>query len=267
MLRRLHDYEQLTVHATNGELGSIDDFLFDDGRWTVRYLVVGTGSLFGRRVAISPIAAAEPDWNARRLVLRLSRDRIREGPDLLTGPEVPRTREEEYATYYGYPAYWGGPGLWAWAGSPGALASTPPPEYPVPPGGEDPKTIAQHQYQLRSAANLRGAHLQASDGEIGHVDDLLIDVDSWKAPYLLIDTSNWPGGKSVLVPTAAVTTVNWATPRVHIDLPRARIKEAPVPDLNLPLDHATETALATYYGRDAGSDSASQVRGASRGSR
>ena len=58
MLHRLHDYEQLTAHATNGELGSVDDFLFDDARWTIRYVVVSTVSLFGRRVAISPFAAA-----------------------------------------------------------------------------------------------------------------------------------------------------------------------------------------------------------------
>jgi hypothetical protein len=263
MLHRLHDYEQFTVHATNGELGSVDDFLFDDARWTVRYLVVGTGSLFGRRVAISPIAVVEPDWKAKRLAIRLSMERIREGPDLLTATDIPRTREEEYATYYGYPAYWGGPALWAWAGAPGALAGTPPAEYMVPGGTEDPKTLAQHQYQLRSVADLRGAHLHAADGEIGHVDDLLIDAESWNAPYLLIDTSNWIGGKRVLVPTAAITGVGWATHTVHIDLPKVRIQEAPVPDLDGPLDHAAETALAAYYDR---TRTAPQTRGSSAGS-
>jgi hypothetical protein len=132
------------------------------------------------------------------------------------------------------------------------------------PALKDPKTLAERQYQLRSVADLRGAHLHAADGEIGHVDDLLIDAETWNAPYLLIDTSNWIGGKSVLVPTGAIAGLDWATHTVHIDLPRARIQEAPTPDLDGPLDRATETALAAYYDR---TRTTLQTRAKSTGSR
>jgi hypothetical protein len=247
MLQRLQDYERLAVEATDGQLGSVDDFLFDDERWTIRYLVASTGSLFGRKVALSPIAANSPDWTEDRLSIRLSMDRIRQSPDLLMAGDIPRTREREYAAYYGYPAYWGGPGLWAWAGAPGALAGTPPPEYRVSNRDDDPASAETYRHRLRSVVDLRGAHLHALDGELGHIEDVIVDGESWNMPYLVVGTSNWIGGKRVLMPTAMALAVDWPARRLHVQVPREHLKEAPAYDGARVLAPAMTVALNAYY--------------------
>jgi hypothetical protein len=66
MLRSLKDLERYTVSATDGDVGSVVDFLLDDERWIVRYLVVETGGfLDGHRVLISPISFRSADWSTR----------------------------------------------------------------------------------------------------------------------------------------------------------------------------------------------------------
>jgi hypothetical protein len=241
MLQRLHDYERLTLRATDGELGHVNDFLFDDEQWTIRYLVARTGSVFGRKVAISPISIVQPDWVEAQLSARLTRNQIRNSPDLLAAQPIPRSAEQEHALYYGYPAHWGGPSLWGWAGSPGALAGSAPVDYTV--SGVTDLTASR----LHSAADLRGAHLLTNDAEIGHVDDLVIDDERWNVRYLLTDTSNWIGGQHVLVPTDRVATVDWLARHVHLELLTEQVRNAPRYDPDRPLDRTMEEALRMYY--------------------
>ena len=80
---------------------------------------------------------------------------------------------------------------------------------------------------LHRSVKVCGFHLHATDGTIGHVDDLLFDESDWTIRYLVVDTSNWIGGKSVLVPAAVVTRVDPAESRVDISLTRAQVKEGP----------------------------------------
>lgn len=55
MLRSMNDLENYTIRATDGTIGHVTDFYFDDERWVIRYLVVDTGSwLASRKVLISP---------------------------------------------------------------------------------------------------------------------------------------------------------------------------------------------------------------------
>jgi hypothetical protein len=248
MLHRLHDYSRLTIHAPDGELGTVTDSLFDDARWTIRYLVV-RAEMFGRKIAVSPLAITETHWPARKMTSRLSLQQMRNGRDLLATPRMPRTREQEHASYHGYPAHWGGPALWAWAGAPGALAGPPPDEYIVAAHAPASSRVDPRQFELRSLAELRGVHLHAVNGGIGHVDDVMIDHENWHVPYLLIDTSNWIGGRARLVPAAKVTAVDWTARNVYLDLTREQIKESPAFDIDKPLDRTAQEKLAAYYDR------------------
>ena len=54
---------------------------------------------------------------------------------------------------------------------------------------------------LHKFSKLRGFHIHALDGEIGHIDDFLLDESTWGLRYFVVDTSNWVGGKRVLVST------------------------------------------------------------------
>ena len=79
---------------------------------------------------------------------------------------------------------------------------------------------------LHKTSRLKGFHLHASDGEIGHVDDFLVDP-SWKVAYMVVDTSNWVGGKSVLVSPTAIANVDVEKQEIRVRLTRKEIEKSP----------------------------------------
>lgn len=95
---------------------------------------------------------------------------------------------------------------------------------------------------FHSATSVRGFHLHATDGSIGHVDDFLFDETQWSIRYLVVDTSNWVGGRSVLISTAVVTRIDPAQQQVHISLTREEVKAAPaVEQAEVPLAETRHT--------------------------
>jgi len=245
MLRSLKDLENYTVNATDGDVGGVVNFLLDDERWAVRYLVVATGGFFsGRDVLISPVAFGTTDWATQRFHLALTRDKIRNSPGVDTDAPVSRQHEREQFQYYGYPYYWGSSGVWGMTGMPADLTSTLPlaaPPIPVDQGPDD--------LHLRSARELRGYHLQGHDGVIGHVDDFIVDDATWEVRYLVVDTSNWWVGEKVLVSPLWAASISWAEHKVHLDLTRQQIKDCPPWDPTAGVNRAYETCLYDYYGR------------------
>jgi hypothetical protein len=245
MLRSLKDLEHYTVRATDGDIGSVVNFLVDDERWGVRYLVVETGGSFqGRRVLISPVSFGEPDWPGKTFPLALTMDKIRNSPGIDTDQPVSRQHERDYDDYYGHSYYWGYQGMWGLGAYPGPLANARVDE--ARPGQADKAASDVH---LRSAAELRGYHIQGSDHAIGHVDDFIVDDETWAVRYLVIDTSIWWFGKKVLVSPHWATSVDWAARTVHLDLPRQTIKDSPLWQSPEAIDRDYETHLYDFYGR------------------
>jgi len=122
MLCSVETLRGFRLRATDGDIGHVDGFLFDDEKWTIRYLIGATGGwLTGRQVLISPIALGETDRTEHCLHVRLTRRQVETSPPIDSDPPVSRQREIEYHRYYGWPYYWGGPGLWGPEAYPGAL--------------------------------------------------------------------------------------------------------------------------------------------------
>ena len=227
-LRNAKDLLGYAIRATDGNIGTVADLYFDDERWAVRYLVVDTGGwLTGRRVLISPRAFGEPEWNAKILPVSLTKSQVENSPDIDTNKPVSRQHEAAHLGYYEYPFYWGGSGLWGMGEYPGDLSSQtaieaelranePAPLAPAP--GEDS--------HLQSFNAVRGYHIHATDGEVGHVEDLLIDDRSWAIRDLVVNTSNWWGGHKVLIEPGSITSVAWPAAEVRVSLSRADVQKA-----------------------------------------
>lgn len=232
MLRSLKQMMKYSIHATDGELGGVNDFYFDDRDWVIRYMVVDTGNwLPGRKVLISPGAIDRVNWNERHIAVNLTKERVKGSPSVDTAKPVSRQMEEEVLRYYAWPLYWenyGGPKL--------PQSDVAPPHH----SNGDPN--------LRSAAHVNGHHLKASDGEIGHLDDFVADDESWTIRYLVADTGNWIPGKKVLIAPIWVSSFDWANSLVHVDLSREAIKASPEFDPSR-LDRAYETLLHEHYNR------------------
>ncbi len=247
MLRSLKDLERYDVSATDGDVGVVLDFLIDDERWIVRYLVVQTGGLLtagGRRVLISPISFREVDWTTRRFHLALTSNKVRNSPSVDMDEPVSRQREREYYLYYGYPQYWGSLRLWGLGGDPGLLPTASGNDAPVEETDESSGDV-----HLRSVDEVRGYHVQGSDGGIGHVEDFIVDDETWEVRYLVVDTSNWWFGKKVLVAPQWANRISWSEKSVHVDMSRKEIKGGPEWSGAEAIDREYESGLYDYYGR------------------
>jgi sporulation protein YlmC with PRC-barrel domain len=243
MLRRLRHLENWDVRSRDGQdLGKIEDFYFDDERWTVRYVVVRAGNWFvGKSVLLSPMAVDRVEWDKGAIAFALTGDQIKNAPDAdLTRP-LSRRWEATYSGYYGFPFYWAGPGVWGVGPTPLDVRSQATHPAAPPPAAEE-----EH---LRSAREVEGYHIHAQDGEIGHVEDFLVDDQSWTIRYLLVDTSNWIGGRTVLIAPEFATRIEWAGQQVHVDVSREDVKSSPEYDPGAEIDRAYEERVAQVYRR------------------
>lgn len=242
-MRSLKALERYTVHATDGDVGAVVDFLFDDEHWAIRHVVVETGSFFsGRRVLVSPISFREIDWSTRRFHLALTMDKVKQCPSIDSDQPVSRQQEAEFYTYYGYPTYWGGSGVWAMGGYPYMMPG--PVEAPKKDEAEPPDDV-----HLRSAHEVRGYHVHGKDEPIGHIEDFLVDDETWELRYLVIDTKNWWPAKKVLVAPRWASRISWPERMVYVDLTRQAIKDSPEWNAEADVDRAYETRLHDHYGR------------------
>lgn len=209
------------IVARDGRIGSVDDVYFDDAHWAVRYLVVDTGDwLPGKRVLISPASLPPQASVDDYLRVDLTREQVENAPGTGEDPPVSRLMEEAHARYYGYPYYWAGPYLWGIAPLP----------QPAPERHEELREMAGQQAReshLRSSAEVVGYRIRAADGELGHVEDFLVDDQSWAIADMVVDTRNWLPGRKVLVPPSAITGIDWENREVRVRLKREELKRAP----------------------------------------
>lgn len=259
MLRSLKDLENYRIHATDGDIGHVRDFLLDDERWAVRYLVVQTAPSFfldEHRVLISPVSFRQADWSTHRFHLALTMAKVKNAPNVDLDKPVSRQHERDYYRYHGYPYYWGYPGLWGVGAYPSTLALDRATDAPDDATDEPPGDA-----HLRSAQEVRGYHVEGSDDTIGHVEDFIVDDQSWQVRYLVIDTSNYWFGKKVLVAPHWATRVSWTDRKVHIDMSRKAIKSSPTWNAAAPINREYETRLYDAYGRPVYWGSAERTEG------
>ena len=246
MLMNTTNLKGVAIHATDGEIGTVDRLYFDDETWAVRYLTVDPGGQLGcRRVLISPISVVRADWQAKRLDVALTKKQVENSPDIDTHMPVSRQHEAEFAGYYGHPYYWEGPYLWGPASYPVDLANR------TTASAEAADSIRKQSKDshLRSTDAVTGYHIESADGEIGHVNGFLVDDKAWAVRYLEVATRNWWPGKKVVVSPAWIELVSWADSKVYIGVSREAIKNAPEYVESMPITREYETSLFGHYGR------------------
>lgn len=217
----------IPIEATDGAFGQIHDVYFDDLHWTVRYLAVETGHWLGsRRVLLSPRSVQRISGSHRRAEVALSRQQIRDSPNVDTHKLVERQHEVALHEYYGFPYYWTG-------------------DRPREGVATGPAPADRH---LHSARVVIGYAVHAVGGEAGYVEDFLVDDVTWIIRYLVLDSRHlWPG-RRVLLPRDWIGWVSWMEFSVHVDLDRDTIRQAPEYDAARLIDRAYEARLRAHFG-------------------
>ncbi|RPI24125.1 MAG: PRC-barrel domain containing protein [Acidobacteria bacterium] len=234
MFRLVNDAKGSTVRGTDGDIGKVVDFYFDDDKWTIRYLVVDVGNWVpGNHVLISPMSIARTDWERQRIELNISRDRVQKSPSAHLVTPISRQYESEYYGYYGWPYYWEGTGVWGAEATPLGLGASMPTsarddiERDVRRTAGTRTAAGMEDSHIRSAREVAGYHIKATDQEVGHIDDYLVDADSWTIDSIVIDTSNWPGGKAVVLPRQRIARVDWSTKQIFVNASSQDVRNSP----------------------------------------
>jgi uncharacterized protein YrrD len=242
MLSKAKTLKGYQLGCRDGEIGTVKEFYFDDRYWTIRYLVADTGSwLTGRQVLISPYALIAVDRAAQHITVNLTKKQIEDSPSLNSDKPVSRHFEESYNEYYKWPAYWRG--QHAWGLSPYLVGRD------CEKWEKDMQREKAAKFHLRSTLDVSGHDIQATDGEIGHVEDFIIDDQTWAIRYLVIGTRNWWPGKRVLVSPRWIERVSWSESKVFVNLSRETIKQSPEYTEESMLTREYEIELHGHYNR------------------
>jgi hypothetical protein len=183
------------IAATDGRLGTVKDFLFDDASWRIRWMVVDTGNwLSGRKVLLPVLGHLDPEQ--QEFSVELTMQQVKDSPYIDTHLPVSRQMETDIYYYYGWSPYWGNGPFTDGYGYVGGAWAPPPPRGTRPRAEDiaDPRRSDDDPH-LRSIEAVTGYHVHASDGEIGHVADFLLDDVDWSVHYFIVDTKNWWPGK------------------------------------------------------------------------
>jgi sporulation protein YlmC with PRC-barrel domain len=250
MLQEVKELHGLTLHALDGEVGRVDEILFDDEHWTVRYLIVDTGSwLFGRKVLISPLAFGTLNLELHTLNVNLTRKQIEDSPGVDAHQPVSRQWEGDYYDYYAWPYYWGGMGGWGGYWYPGALFAQPVGYTETPQQRAEDQSRDHVDTHLRSTKEVSGYAISATDGHVGHVQDFIVNDETWRISYLVMDLWDWWPGKKVLLPPEWIGEMNWPDKGVTVTVTRKQIQDAPEWIAGQEISRLYEDELYSYYGR------------------
>ncbi len=253
MLRRVSGLKGYEFQAVDGRFGTVSDMLFDDVTWKARWIVADTGGwLGGRELLIHPSAIGQPDDAQRLLPVSLTKARLKASSDI--GEDQPVSRQME-ASLRGYDGYDGWGSMWV---EPIAVDNATFSPWGAPPVYGDSSSVGRHESNgkmnnwdphLRSASAVTGYRIHATDGDIGHVESLLVEGEGWAIRYLVVNTSDWWLGHQTLIAPPWITDIDWLDATVSVDLTRQTIKYAPAYDPSALPSPDQERALFDHYDR------------------
>lgn len=258
-LHKLSDLIRHTLLLNDGSVATVVCVYFDDQNWTVRHFVVRMdGQHPGREVLVPPNAIQGLPHQPGSFGATLTREELESAPSADSQMPVSRHYQLQIPPQSGCP-----PSLSRDIGA-GSVRSTDVNWFgwlPVPPQGRvfDPTIQASLPTQpdhrpetpkhphLCSSESVRGYHLLARDGKIGHVEDFILEEPDWKVRYLEINTRNWLPGKHVLMTPAWILDVNWAMQQVEVGLDRRTIQTAPPYEPKMAISPDDEIELRDHY--------------------
>jgi hypothetical protein len=248
MLRSSKEMEGFTIKAIDGDIGNLHEFYFDDHTWIIRYIIVDTGSWLDEKlVLISPNAFKAVNMEKGFFELGLDKQQIEDSPPVDKHKPVSRQKETELIGYYGWPMYWTG------IGGP-TIGAFPPANTAIKKNEKEIRAMRKNEDQndtnLRSTRAVISYGIHASDGQIGHVEDFLIDDGTWNIRYLIVDTKNLLPGKKVITALDWVDKIVWSESSVHLKLTKEQIKNSPEYDPSRPVSRDYETEIHEYYGKE-----------------
>lgn len=223
MNRKLSECIGYTVRANDGDVGTVERYYFDDVTWSLRYLAVKTNGAPARHLLLSVVALEKPVWTKRVFPVNLSMKQVRRSPLIDIDGPISRQYETELHEHYAWPTYWG-IGYYTIPEFDMMMNLTAADKLQSERLSAEVRKLDPH---LRSIRELVDCRVQATDGHIGHVEDALVDDETWSLRYLIVNTRDWLPGRRVLISPQWVTKLDWTGKEVFADLTREAVMNSP----------------------------------------
>jgi len=250
MNRNIKKIVGYNLKETDGEIGNIEDFYFDDITWKVRYLVIRTGNWFtGRKVLISPKSLQKADWENEEFLVNLTKDQIQNSPDIDTEKPVSRQQEEELYNYYPWGTYWGADPDEHGAGIFGAMPSELYNSELNTSKAPTAVAVESNDQHLRSTDNVTGYKIHATDGEIGKVVDYIIDDTNWQIKYIIVETGSWLDSRKVVLPVRWIRDISWENSVLIANVTTEQVQTSLEFNPDEVLNSSYGENLNAYYGK------------------
>lgn len=219
MIVRMTDLYGIAVASDRVQFGHVHDFLLDLSAGVLRYLVLSplTGDT---NISLPMEVVAEPVTGAtiEGLALGLTQEEVRDIAQFDLQSHPTRTIEAKLYTRLHWTPYW-------------------------PPGEEN------KDCDLHAGREIMGLRVQASDGTVGHLDDLMVVPGTWAIWALVMNTEEVLQRDAALAPWQTVTGCDWQRQCLSIAVSRKQVEMAPVWDQHQPYSEAQMSALRTHFER------------------
>jgi len=188
------------------------------------------------------------DPEGHEFSVKLTKQQVKDSPDIDTERPVSRQMESNIYDYYRWGSDWN-----ADFAVDDYYMGVPSSALPIQRSSQrDEEIVAARQSKgdphLRSIEAVTGYHMHATDGEIGHVEDFLVDDADWSIHYLVVDTTNWWPGKKVLISPKSAREIDWTHGLVNLNVGRQTVKGSPEYDASVMVDLAYEKQFLDHYG-------------------
>lgn len=234
MLRSVNEFSGYPLQCIDGKIGHVRDCLFDERAWVMRYLVTNLGTLVSNQVLIPAENLDQPEagWSGKRFDVNLTKHEVKSSPPIESDETVSLKLEKQVNVHYGR----------------------------IEPYFENPSfddLVTKQRIRdianchLRSANKIRSTEIEATDGHIGTVADLIVDTQTWELRYFVVKTRDiLPGGK-VIIPIRWLNNAHHFDRLIEVDLTMDEIKNSPKYNPHEAVNREYEDKLYDYYGRPA----------------
>jgi sporulation protein YlmC with PRC-barrel domain len=241
MLNKANALKDYKVNSLDGLIGQVKEFYFDEKYWVIHYLVADTGNwLNAGQVLISPYARITAVRDKKLIAVELTKKQIEDSPSLNSERPNPRQSEQVYYGYYGWPMYSSGFFIW------GPHASVILDHEQWRNSTQGAKASDLHMHSTYGASGLK---IEAADQDIGQVEDLIIDDETWVIRYIIINIRDCRLGKKILFSPQWIERVSWNESKAYVNLSRETIEQAPEYTEESLITRDYETALHRHYNR------------------
>ena len=214
----LHNIKSLIgyrIEATDGDIGKVKEFYFEDTNWLIRYIILETGNwLLQRKVLIAPQSIIKGNARGRTFPVNLNKEQIRTSPDIDT--DVPVSRHQAIKLFGHYAWKWYGSGFYA-GGLEEGLDTNPIIDEKIQ-DKPDSTDESDDDLHLRSTKAIIGYHIHSTDGDYGRVGDFILDGENWQIKFLVVYAHELFGGKKVLIETGKIKEIQWENSKVIVNI-------------------------------------------------